>query len=360
IALIGPNPSPAREPEPWPPAELIFGASAGMQQVRLLLERIGTAAVPVLITGESGTGKELLAQLLHRQSCSAPGLFVKVNCPAIPGTLLESELFGYEKGAFTGANACKPGRIEQAAAGTLFLDEIGELELGLQGKLLQILQDGCFMRLGGRKEIRARARLLFATNRCLEDEVAAGRFRRDLYYRINVVSIELPPLRRRMADMEPLARYFIAEFSRRFQRQRPPLPAEVLSAMEAHGWPGNVRELENLMKRYVVLGSVRELMQQLAPRQAAPVPAPASAPGLGNWSLKAVTRQAVHELERDLILKALAANCWNRKRTAKALRISYRGLLYKLKEADLQAAAGPDSSSPAPVPAATAFETEES
>jgi len=343
-------PGPDFAPGPLPPRELIFGASAAMQQVRRMLEHIGATQVAVLITGESGTGKEMVARLLHLQSACARHPLVKVTCPAIPGTLLESELFGYEKGAFTGALASKPGRIEQADGGTLFLDEIGELELGLQGKLLQLLQDGCFLRLGGRKEIRARARMLFATNRNLEDEVARGQFRRDLYYRINVVGIELPPLRQRLEDLDPLARYFIAEFSRRYQRRPAPLTPELLAAMQRHPWPGNVRELENLMKRYVVLGSVQELLQQLArPSRVEATPAAAPPPPQAPpFSLKAATREAVHQVERDIILKALAEHRWNRKRTAKALRISYRGLLYKLKEAGLQAAATPAPSEEKP------------
>ncbi|HWG38834.1 MAG TPA: sigma-54 dependent transcriptional regulator [Terriglobales bacterium] len=331
---------------PLPPRELIFGASPAMNQVRQMLEHIGATQVAVLITGESGTGKEVVARLLHLQSACAHNALVKVTCPAIPGTLLESELFGYDKGAFTGAHASKPGRIEQAEGGTLFLDEIGELELGLQGKLLQLLQDGRFMRLGGRKEIHARARMLFATNRQLDEEVAAGRFRRDLYYRINVVGIELPPLRERREDLAALARYFILEFSRRFRRHPVPITPELLTAMQQHTWPGNVRELENMMKRYVVLGNIHELLQQLArpalvaaPKPAAAAPASEETKAEENWSLKAATREAVHQVERDIILKALAAHRWNRKRTAKALCISYRGLLYKLKEAGLQTAA---------------------
>lgn len=309
-----------------------------MRQVRLKLERIGATNVPVLLTGESGTGKELLARMLHRQSNWAAGPFVKVNCPAIPGTLLESELFGFEKGAFTGAHASKPGRIEQADGGTLFLDEIGELELGLQAKLLQLLQDNCFMRLGGRQEVRAHTRMLCATNRRLQAEVDSGRFRRDLYYRINVVSLEVPPLRDRREDIELLAEYFIKEFSTRFQRPAPPLTPNLLSALQQYGWPGNVRELENMMKRYVVLGAAEELRQQLylLPRDPQTVAATEPAPD-GTLSLKKVTRYAVQELEREIILKTLEANQWNRKRTARALRISYRALLYKLKEAGLPA-----------------------
>jgi len=324
------------DPIPVPDADVFFGRSAAMQRVRVTLERLGAAPIPVLITGESGTGKELVARLLHRQSHVAAGPFIKLNCPAIPATLLESELFGHEKGAFTGAHACKPGRVEQAGGGTLFLDEIGELELGLQGKLLQLLQDRRFMRLGGRDELHADARMLFATNRNLEAEMAAGRLRQDLYYRINVVGVELPPLRQRREDIPRLARYFVNLHSRHYRRSVPPLPVEFVSALQRYPWPGNVRELENMMKRYVVLGSVSELLPVLLSRSELEL----EPDGEGSLSLKALTRQAVHELERGIILQALAAHRWHRKRAAQALHISYRALLYKLKQAGLQSAPG--------------------
>ncbi|MGH9412488.1 MAG: sigma-54 interaction domain-containing protein [Terriglobales bacterium] len=319
-------------PDGMPSPELLFGNSRAMRRVREKVDLLGAAPIPVLITGESGTGKELVARLLHQQA-AMPGPFVKLNCPAIPATLLESELFGFERGAFTGAHLMKPGRIEQAEGGTLFLDEIGELELGLQGKLLQLLQDRHFMRLGGRSELRANARMLFATNRNLEAEMAAGRLRTDLYYRINVVGIELPPLRHRRDDIPPLARYFVRVYSRHYGRAVPPLPPEFVSLLQRYGWPGNVRELENMMKRYVVLGSTAELLPPLAacmePEAEAGEPV----------SLKALTRHAVRELERNVILQALAAHHWHRKRTAAALQISYRALLYKLKQNGLQAGA---------------------
>ncbi len=314
--------------------EILFGSSRAMQRVREKLDLLSSTPIPVLITGESGTGKELVARLLHRQA-TVPGPFVKLNCPAIPGSLLESELFGFEKGAFTGAHLCKPGRIEQAEGGTLFLDEIGELELSLQGKLLQLLQDGHFMRLGGRTELRASTRMLFATNRDLDAEVAAGRLRSDLYYRINVVGIALPPLRHRREDIPRLARHFIDVYSRHFERKVPSLAPELVSLLQRYRWPGNVRELENMMKRYVVLGSATELLPPLAD-------CTASETDLGdNVSLKALTRRATRELERNIILQALAAHHWHRKRTAAALQISYRALLYKLKENGLHVDSGP-------------------
>jgi two-component system response regulator AtoC len=320
-----------------PPVEIIFGRSAAMGEIRRKLERIGATEVPVLLCGESGTGKDLLARYLHHQSRAAEGPFVKVNCAAIPFTLLESELFGYERGAFTGATTSKPGRIEQAEGGTLFLDEIGELELGLQSKLLQLLQDRRFLRLGGGREIVAHTRLLFATNRHLPAEVAEGRFRQDLYYRINVVGIAVPPLRERGDDIVMLAQYFLEAFCRRFDRDAT-LPGELLQAFRDYSWPGNVRELENLVKRYVVLGSVSDILQELRASASASNNSVVPMPGAdGAIALKSVTRRAVREFEREIILHTLEAHHWNRKSTARALRISYRALLYKLKDAGLQA-----------------------
>ena len=195
-----------------PPESVVFGQSVPMREIRSRLERLAGANVAVLIHGESGTGKELIAALLHRQSPWANGPFVKVSCPAIPGTLIESELFGYEKGAFTGANGSKPGRVEMAHRGTLFLDEIGELELGLQAKLLQLLQDGQFCKIGAQADKKVEVRVVCATNRNLEEEIAAGTFRQDLYYRINVVNLLLPPLRERAADLPQLISYFIESY----------------------------------------------------------------------------------------------------------------------------------------------------
>src|SRR5205807_957546 len=196
-----------------PPQPVVFGCSEAMRTVRERLDKVAGANVPVLIHGESGTGKDIIARMIHSQSPWKTGPFVKVNCPAIPGTLMESELFGYEKGAFTGAGAIKPGRVEMAHRGTLFLDEIGELELGLQAKLLQLLQDGQFCRIGAQEDKKVEVRVVCATNRNLEEEVIAGTFRQDLYYRINVVAINLPPLRERHDDLPQLINYFVETFN---------------------------------------------------------------------------------------------------------------------------------------------------
>src|SRR5438128_4536436 len=238
-----------------PPELVVFGRSAPMLAVQQKLEKVASANVPILIQGESGTGKEIITKLVHHLSPWSAGPFVKVNCPAIPGTLIESELFGYERGAFTGAYGAKPGRVEMASRGTLFLDEIGELDMDLQAKLLQVLQDGQFCRIGSQEDKRLEARVVCATNRSLEQEIAAGTFRQDLFYRINVVSITLPPLRERSGDIPDLAEFFLQVYNEQYGRSVPLLSSQLTQKLQAYHWPGNIRELENLMKRYVILGT---------------------------------------------------------------------------------------------------------
>ncbi len=323
---------------PMPPADIIFGRSLHMQSVRQKVEKVACADIPVLIQGESGTGKEVLAKLIHNMSSWAQGPLVKVNCPAIPGTLLESELFGYERGAFTGAYGSKPGRMELASGGTLFLDEISELELGLQAKLLQFLQDGRFCRIGAKEDTRVEARVICATNRQLEREVEAGTFRKDLFYRINVVKIQLPKLAERREDIPELTQYFLDYYSAKFNRTTRPLSSPFAQVFEDCEWPGNVRQLENLIKRYVVLGSEDTIISDLSATNRSRLNVQTDIPPGGSISLKKVTRDAVKVLEREIILKTLQAHHWNRKRAAKALDISYRALLYKIRQADLPSA----------------------
>jgi two-component system response regulator AtoC len=316
-----------------PPANLIFGRSAAMQKARQKIDKVSLSGVPILIQGDNGTGKGLLASFIHHQSPEPGAAFVKVNCAAIPGALLESELFGYEKGAFTGAHSAKPGRVELADGGTLFLDGINEIDMSLQAKLLQLLQDGQYYRIGGQEDRHVRLRVICATNRRLEMEIANGRFRQDLYYRINVVSVELPPLRSRTEDIPDLVAYFLQIHRARHSMQAKPLSSSALQLLGRHSWPGNIRELENLIERYVILGSEEAIFSELLNRehvQEAP-----EIPVEGQIHLKKVTRQAVHDLERKIILSVLEANHWNRKRTATALKISYRALLYKIRRAGL-------------------------
>ena len=314
------------------PDTLVFGQSEPMRAVRQKVEKVAGANVPVLIRGENGTGKEVIARLIHTRSPWGCGPFVKVNCPAIPGTLVESELFGYQQGAFTGAHGSKPGRVEAAKHGTLFLDEIAELESGLQAKLLQLLQDGQFCPVGGQEDKQIDARVICATNRNLEEEIRKGNFRQDLFYRINVVTIHMPTLRERAADIPLMCDSLRQMFSERFDRAALPFSARKLEMLQRYHWPGNIRELENLIKRYVILGS-----EDVITVEATESGALSSSPAVsGNvLSLKKVTREAMRELEGKIIVKALQAHNWNRRRAASALEISYRALLYKLKEAGL-------------------------
>src|SRR5271165_3390674 len=307
-----------------PPENIIFGHSEPMQAVRSRLAKVAAANVPVLINGESGTGKDIIARLIHGLSPWKNGPLVKVNCPAIPGTLLESELFGYEKGAFTGAYGTKPGRVEMAHRGTLFLDEIAELDMSLQSKLLQLLQDGQFCRIGAQEDKKVEVRVVCATNRKLEEEIANGTFRADLFYRINVVNLYLPPLRERSADVPQLVDYFLEYYNRKFNARAKPLSAELLSGLRKYHWPGNIRELENLIKRYVILGNEEAISGDLRPQQQDFFSTDIAVDG--PISLKKITRQAVHELERKIILKVLQHHHWNRKQAARALNISYRAL----------------------------------
>jgi two-component system, NtrC family, response regulator AtoC len=314
-----------------PTDDVVFGISRAMEEVRQKAVKICRTDVAVLLLGDGGTGKEVLARWLHAHSRYAGGQFVKVNCAAIPGSLLESELFGYEKGAFTGANASKPGRIELAHQGTLFLDEIADLDLGLQSKLLHFLQDSFFSRLGDQTERIVETRVICATGRRLEDEIAAGRFRADLYYRINALKIEMPRLADRREDIPQLVEYFRRFHSRQFEKECKPFGPELLSYLQNLTWPGNLRELSNCIARYIVVGS-EGLMQ----REATRLPLPGGPNGSrGAMSLKAIAKEAIREMERNAIIEALRANHWNRRKAAQQLKISYRALIYKIRDAGL-------------------------
>jgi len=316
-----------------PPDAVVFGRSEAMQALRDRLDKVAGANVPVLIQGESGTGKDIIARMIHGFSPWKAGPFVKVNCPAIPGTLLESELFGYEKGAFTGAYGSKPGRVELAHRGTLFLDEISELDLALQSKLLQLLQDGQFCRIGAQEDKKVEVRVVCATNRRLEEEIENGTFRQDLFYRINVVNLHMPPLRERRTDIEDLVEFFLDYYNRKYNCRARALSADLMAALQKYHWPGNIRELENLVKRYVILGNEEVISSDLVTREPEYFNPDVNLDG--PISLKKLTRQATRELERKVILKVLQANHWNRKEAARALSISYRALLYKIRDAGL-------------------------
>jgi two-component system response regulator AtoC len=344
----------------------LLGTSEQMREVHDLIKRVADTDVTVLIRGESGTGKELVARAIHHGSPRRHRPFVKVNCAALPSELLESELFGFERGAFTGAIQHKPGKFEFANQGTMFLDEISEMQLPLQSKLLQVLQDGEFARLGSREDVHVDVRVVVATNRELEVAVAEGRFREDLYFRLNVVCITLPPLRQRRDEIAALTSLFMERYSEHYNKPAVALADETRRLFDAYDWPGNVRELENLIKRCIVLGSDdsirRDLSEAIAGRTlrtgpipmlqppvavavvaaAAPaasaVPAAAAAPPPLTGSLKDIARHAAREAERELIYRTLQQTRWNRREASEILGISYKALLYKIKEAELDKA----------------------
>ncbi len=321
----------------------LLRSSTNSEMIRItqLVEKVAATDIAVLIRGESGTGKELVARALHERSDRAAGPFVKVNCAALPSELLESELFGFERGAFTGAQKRKLGKFEHAEGGTIFLDEIGEMAPQLQAKLLQVLQDGEFSRLGGQQDVRVDSRIITATNRDLEMAVSRGEFREDLYYRVNVVTLSLPPLRSRREDILPLARSFGERFAIEYNQDEWTLSAEDLALLENHSWPGNVRELENVLRRLVVLGGSLDLKAELRPAEtdSALHKALPETPIEGEaLDLKAIGRAAARGAERAVMERVLDQTRWNRKEAAKRLSISYKALLYKIRETGLREA----------------------
>jgi DNA-binding NtrC family response regulator len=291
-----------------------------MQAVFRDASLIAPSETRVLITGESGVGKEVVADVLHAWSPRAAGPLIKVNCAAIPETLLEAELFGHEKGAFTGAHARRIGRFEEATDGTIFLDEVAEMSPALQAKLLRVTQNGRFQRVGSNREIQTNARILAASNRNLEDEVKQGRFREDLFYRLNVVELNIPPLRERREDILPLAGRFIEELT----KGRARFSETVSLCLERYPWPGNVRELRNAMERAVLLSRSELILPEHLPTR---VRAAAEQP----VAAEAADPARLEEIERQAILQALQQHDFNRTETAKALGISRRALLYKLQ-----------------------------
>jgi two-component system response regulator AtoC len=317
-----------------PPVEMIFGQSPLMAAAREKLERVAETAVPVLIQGESGTGKEIFAKLIHNYSNRSKSAWVKVACPAIPHSLIESELFGYEKGAFTGAYATKRGRVELAQMGTLFLDEIGDLDLSVQAKLLQMLQDGSFMRVGGQESRTVNLRLVSAASQDLRQQTENGSFRLDFFFRINAVTIELPPLRKRTCDLPMLIDFFLERHAKLFHRVPKPLSRETMRLMQRYDWPGNIRQLENMIRSYILIGNEEALATELVPMLPShPARLKTEIDLSSPVSLKEITKAATQDLERQIILKVLEVNGWNRRKTAKWLNISYRSLLYKLQDA---------------------------
>lgn len=316
-----------------PPEEVIFGGSEAMWEIRQNVESAATTDIPVLLQGATGTGKEVLARFLHCRSCRGTERFVKVSCPAIPVPLFESELFGYEKGAFTGACEAKAGRVELARGGTLLLDEIAELDPNVQAKLLQLLQDGQYCRLGAQREKHIQARIVCATNQQLEQAVKRGTFREDLFYRLNVLSLELPSLQQRNGDIPMLVAYFLEKYGRKYGRVVPPVSNSLLDRLQKYPWPGNIRQLENIIHNYVVLQSEQVITSKLEKREPDWLSVGLTSERSGG--LKNITQQTVKHIERRIILETLEAYGWHRGLAARALRISYGALLYKMREIGL-------------------------
>ena len=312
-------------------------ASPAMKKIRSQAALVANVDIPVLLLGESGTGKEVLARLIHKLSPRAHRTFLKVNCAAVPGDLLESELFGYEAGAFTGANHAKPGKFELCNKGTILLDEIGEMPPLLQAKLLHVLQDQTFSRLGSRTMVKVDVRILAATNIDIPEALATKRLREDLYYRLNAFTMSLPPLRERKEEIPILLKHFMSRMSESYARAPLPLAAPLMDACLKHSWPGNLRELSNFIKRYLVLGDATLAASELQPRPDGGGGTHvdgrnAAATADSGGGLKSLSRNAKDEAEAEAIARALEETNWNRKQAAVLLKISYKALLYKIRQ----------------------------
>ena len=322
---------------------LLGGDNPKMREVREIIEQVADTDITVLVRGESGTGKELVARALYQLSGRSGRPFVKVNCAALPSELLESELFGFEKGAFTGAQKRKLGKFEYANQGTIFLDEISEMAPGLQAKLLQVLQDGEFSRLGGAADVKVDTRIIAATNRNLEQAVKSGEFREDLYYRLNVVTVLLPPLRDRIDAVPLLVEHFLRMYNEQYRKNVDALSSETMQVLMGYHWPGNVRELENMVKRMIVLGNEHAVLQEIGDRGRPAEPEGSSEAldlaalgadfnSAGGIDLKAISKRAAQIAEKKVIERVLNQTRWNRKEAAGRLKISYKALLYKMKD----------------------------
>ena len=310
----------------------LFDGHPLMQAIRSVIESIADTDTTVLIRGESGVGKDLVARAVHAASVRRDGPFVKVNCAAIPQGLLESEFFGHEKGAFTGAHRRKPGQFEYANRGTIYLDEIAELPLGLQAKLLHVLQDFRFSRVGGNGLIDVDTRVIAATNRDLEEAMRRGEFREDLYYRLNVVEIRVPPLRERREEIPALASWFLAKFNAEYSREKQLLP-ETIARLKEHSWAGNVRELENAIRRLVVLTDGERTIEALVDRRRNGS-VEASRPA-ANESLRDIARRGARDAERKALIEVLEQVHWNRAEASRILKVSYKTLLNKICDCGL-------------------------
>ncbi len=310
-------------------------SSKRMRDLEAQASLVARADIPLLILGESGTGKEILALYTHKMSSRSSKIFLKVNCAAVPADLLESELFGYEQGAFTGAVKTKPGKFEICTGGTIFLDEIGEMPAILQAKLLQVLQDGTFSRLGSRSPMKVDVRVIAATNINMKEAMANKSFREDLYYRLNGFTLSIPPLRERKDEIPVLSEYFMRKGAKKYGRDPLPFSDSLIQTLTSHHWPGNLRELENVINRYLVLADEKAIHDELAPQDSMESTSAASSDGQSGAGLKAMVRNLKGEAESTAIAQVLEGVGWNRKAAANDLQISYKALLYKIKQYDL-------------------------
>jgi transcriptional regulator with PAS, ATPase and Fis domain len=342
----------------------IVGISKKIERIKDLIGHVAETGLNIVICGESGVGKEVVAQNLYHRSPRKGKPFLKINCAALPEGLLESELFGYESGAFTGADRKKKGKFELANTGVLLLDEIGDMTLQLQAKLLHVLQSGEFSPLGSEKEVKSDAWVIAATNHALEKDIENGEFREDLYYRLNIIRIDIPPLRERPEDIAPLVDFYISKYATQFGGKNFALPdARLMEKMVAYHWPGNVRQLQNVLKRLIVLGEGEEIIKELSrpddtALNAPPGAAPAGGysvlsdllaletsdpPNLASFSLKKIKKKAINKVEKEVISYILGKTGWNRSKASKILQISYKTLLNKIAELNIEPPENPDT-----------------
>lgn len=340
----------------------LIGVSQSIERIRELINHVADTGLNIVITGESGVGKEVVAQNLYHQSPRKNKPFIKVNCAALPDGLLESELFGFERGAFTGAERKKRGKFELAHQGVLFLDEIGDMSFSLQAKLLHVLQSGEFAPLGSEREFKTDTWVIAATNHELEKSIKTGKFREDLYYRLNIIKILIPPLRERPEDIPPLVDFYIDRYISQFDNKQLLKPGrQIMQRLMDHPWPGNVRELQNVLKRFLVVCDWEEIADELSANPALSE-APGNSnpadnmPGMGtspvmsdfvdlngseppdftNFSLKEIKRKALNRVEREVISFVLDKTGWNRSKASKILKVSYKTLLYKISDLDIK------------------------
>ena len=319
---------------------IIFSHNPKMNKIKTIIDEIARTDITVLIKGESGTGKELLAHAIHLNSHRKDKPLVKVNCTAIPKGLLESELFGFEKGAFTGAHIKKPGKFELADGGTILLSDIGEMDISIQAKLLQVLQDGTFSRLGGDGDVMVSTRVIATAKDHIEKMVLEGHFREDLFFRINVINITVPPLRDRKEQILPLSQFYFNFYIKKYGRDVPPFSSKMINAFKEYAWPGNIRELETMIKRIVIFGEEDKVLQNISKKKSDDEMNPESNGNLSSspavekssFNLKELGKRAAEVAEKEIIQSTLQETHWNRKQAAKLLRVSYKALLYKIQK----------------------------